>query len=801
MTMAAIGYILNKTQDQKRIPQITASYPETERPSMNNIYNSTYSDETLRVTAQKAQNQFMKSKNVGKTNDKVMSMNGTYMDRTNFTHNNMVPFFGGTIKQNVDKFTNSHILLNHNGTDDLYKSKAEVKSFYDQCQNIDNIQGSENNTEYMLQNIVKPIARNNDFPIPQVHVGPGINRGFTSKPTGGYQQLDVQELILPKTVDELRVTDKPKTTFAGVVVDGLKASVRGDLGIVNKNKPDTFYEQTPDMWLKTTGAHVKPMSVPEQLVKDTNRQDASMEYIGSAFGKEKVKRTKDSSVRMARRPILEHFDLGNVSLSLQGIKDKDDYGKANILVYENERDVTSTRVYQGNLTTIIKSMINPITDMIKVTKKEDTINNPRHFGNMSIQIPEKATIYDPNDVARTTLKEQLIHDSTTGNLKGHEKLTIYDPNDVARTTLKEQLIHDSKTGNLKGHEKLTIYDPNDVARTTLKEQLIHDSKTGNLKGHEKLTIYDPNDVARTTLKEQLIHDSKTGNLKGKEKLTIYDPNDVARTTLKEQLIHDNVINNLHGPTRLTVYDPDDVARTTVRDTTDNIQTSLNLKGHIGSQKYSDEKARATLAETLIDLNRDGNPERGVLLAGDAYDYVDWKIKMTQKQYLSDNDYYGGAQNDKGGGYITNEYDARHTQKEVLSDNDFYGIATANERKQPISTDDITHMTTKPNIESVLFNRDPTQTGNKTFNAAEYINLINRKNECDIKTVRETPNAERVYNEIPSTDELEITKMKKDYRQYDNERLDVSILKATLDNPLNIDIGNAKNKKRAFSDPQ
>ena len=737
MTMAAIGYILNKTQDQKRIPQITASYPDTERPSMNNIYNSTYSDETLRVTAQKAQNQFMKSKNVGKTNDKVMSMNGTYMDRTNFTHNNMVPFFGGTIKQNVDKFTNSHILLNHNGTDDLYKSKAEVKSFYDQCQNIDNIQGSENNTEYMLQNIVKPIARNNDFPIPQVHVGPGINRGFTSKPTGGYQQLDVQELILPKTVDELRVADKPKTTFAGVVVDGLKASVRGDLGIVNKNKPDTFYEQTPDMWLKTTGAHVKPMSVPEQLVKDTNRQDASMEYIGSAFGKEKVKRTKDSSVRMARRPILEHFDLGNVSLSLQGIKDKDDYGKANILVYENERDVTSTRVYQGNLTTIIKSMINPITDMIKVTKKEDTINNPRHFGNMSIQIPEKATIYDPNDVARTTLKEQLIHDSTTGNLKGHEKLTIYDPNDVARTTLKEQLIHDSKTGNLKG----------------------------------------------------------------KEKLTIYDPNDVARTTLKEQLIHDNVINNLHGPTRLTVYDPDDVARTTVRDTTDNIQTSLNLKGHIGSQKYSDEKARATLAETLIDLNRDGNPERGVLLAGDAYDYVDWKIKMTQKQYLSDNDYYGGAQNDKGGGYITNEYDARHTQKEVLSDNDFYGIATANERKQPISTDDITHMTTKPNIESVLFNRDPTQTGNKTFNAAEYINLINRKNECDIKTVRETPNAERVYNEIPSTDELEITKMKKDYRQYDNERLDVSILKATLDNPLNIDIGNAKNKKRAFSDPQ
>ena len=95
---------------------------------------------------------------------------------------------------------------------------------------------------------------------------------------------------------------------------------------------------------------------------------------------------------MARKPQLNKFDLGNASLAAQGAKDKHDYGKANILVYKNERDVTSTKVYQGNLTSMIKSIIAPIADMIKITKKDDMIDNPRHFGNVNVQIPDKPSI-------------------------------------------------------------------------------------------------------------------------------------------------------------------------------------------------------------------------------------------------------------------------------------------------------------------------------------------------------------------------------------------------------------------------
>ena len=57
---------------------------------------------------------------------------------------------------------------------------------------------------------------------------------------------------------------------------------------------------------------------------------------------------------------------------------------------------------------------------------------------------EKPIVYDPNDVARTTIKETLIHNNRKGNVKGPNKLTVYDPNDVAKTTIKETLIQDLK---------------------------------------------------------------------------------------------------------------------------------------------------------------------------------------------------------------------------------------------------------------------------------------------------------------------------------------------------------------------
>ena len=133
-----------------------------------------------------------------------------------------------------------------------------------------------------------------------------------------------------------------------------------------------------------------------------------------------------------------------------------------------------------NLTTAVKSIIAPIQDLFKTSRKENFIGNPRPNGNFGAQIPNKMTVYDPNDVAKTTIKETNIHNEREGNMSGPKKLMVYDPNDVARTTIKETNIHNNREGNIAGHTKSQVYDPNDVARTTIKETNIHNNRSGNM---------------------------------------------------------------------------------------------------------------------------------------------------------------------------------------------------------------------------------------------------------------------------------------------------------------------------------
>ena len=80
------------------------------------------------------------------------------------------------------------------------------------------------------------------------------------------------------------------------------------------------------------------------------------------------------------------------------------------------------------------------------------------FGGRQSQLPA----YDPNDIARTTIKETNIHDNRTGNMDGgrQSQLPAYDPNDIARTTIKETNIHDNRTGNLEmqGPSRNPVYE-------------------------------------------------------------------------------------------------------------------------------------------------------------------------------------------------------------------------------------------------------------------------------------------------------------------------------------------------------
>ena len=76
-----------------------------------------------------------------------------------------------------------------------------------------------------------------------------------------------------------------------------------------------------------------------------------------------------------------------------------------------------------------------------MTRKENIEGNPNPEGYMSADMPKKQTVYDPNDIAKPTIKETTIHNSHEGHMRANMPLkqTIYDPNDVAEPLLKNKL--------------------------------------------------------------------------------------------------------------------------------------------------------------------------------------------------------------------------------------------------------------------------------------------------------------------------------------------------------------------------
>jgi hypothetical protein len=84
-----------------------------------------------------------------------------------------------------------------------------------------------------------------------------------------------------------------------------------------------------------------------------------------------------------------------------------------------------------------------------------------------------------NDPSRPTRREE-----TSGNIRqtgtpvgyagGAPAVTVWDPNDVARTTVKETTVHWGYYGGAApadGPTKLKTYDPDDIARPTQKAQI------------------------------------------------------------------------------------------------------------------------------------------------------------------------------------------------------------------------------------------------------------------------------------------------------------------------------------------
>ena len=99
--------------------------------------------------------------------------------------------------------------------------------------------------------------------------------------------------------------------------------------------------------------------------------------------------------------------------------------------------------------------------------------------------------YDPNDIARNTIKETTEHNQHITNAGQNNGSIAYDPNDIARSTIKELTDHNQHILG-PGHNRANIaYDPNDIARSTIKELTDHNQHVLGPNRDRGNVTYDP----------------------------------------------------------------------------------------------------------------------------------------------------------------------------------------------------------------------------------------------------------------------------------------------------------------------
>ena len=758
----------------------------------NNSYQELNID-NIDVVNNKDSNSIINNKNIPESGGfQGISLTGNPIDPSNFNHNNMQPFFGSTIKQNLDEFSTRGIVENFTGTNDNYQKKQEQKPFFQPQKNMSNIYGTQNLDGYMLDRYNVGNKRENETPVEKVYVGPGLNQGYSSNPTGGFQQADTRDYILPKTTDQTRVKTNPKISYYGRINSGEKINKPGKIGTVYKNRPDTFYLQESDRYLTTTGAVIAPEQRPCIVNKYTNRKTTGLKSRqGSAAPTRGTVAQVRSKYKVSHKVSYKYDDPVNKTSSDQWSilnlfsSAPNDYGKKTIKLRNNKKLPVENKSFTMNYKSENDLTPSRPSQKIRKPKKYCTIKNNRH-GNLKGSTNN--VIYDPNDVAKTTLKEQNIDNNFRSNASVSTRgNTVYDPNEIARTTIKEQNIDNNFRSNAAVNTRgNTVYDPNDIAKTTIKEQNIDNNfrsnATVNTRGN---TVYDPNDIAKTTIKEQNIDNNFRSNASVKTRgNVVYDPDNIARTTIKETNIDNNFRSNASVKTRgNVVYDPDNIARTTIKETNiDNNRDGNISNGKKGNYARNEEKAKKTIKQSTLIKDSLGIATEP---RNDGYLSTDVQAVGTQRMTTSV-EYYGDADGPELGAYDVTEVDAKKTRKEETSNIEYTGNAgNDGTNGAPMSYEDIYNSTIKSIRADIDDGYTPGAAAPNKIISGKDINATTTKlNETQNQYLNERgTQATKIYNSIP---QLELSNLTQNKDVVPNEpladRINPDIMKAHQENP-------------------
>ena len=660
-TSAPPSPLEQQAQMLQQSPNRTVGSAEGDRPSQISVYESrrleeVRADETRRAgdVARRALDPATRgpggSHAMGRGEEVVRSnLLGRDVPIERFTHNNMVPFYGGKVKQSTVDDAFSDKLEAFTGGFSLRpqgRKQEAAPSFSPAPQGVMGSGGraapsSDDAREAWLSTMQPSRNRANEAPgglSPEIVGRAGVAGGQT-----GDVYYDMRQHAVDRGVDELRAASHPKLSFEGRVLPGKGTTLdeRAPLPTVRERTFKPLVEEMTgvDQLLRTTGAVIADARRPDDLrdIRPNNRMTttAASGYVGAAGGGAFVA----ADAREAADPFRTYkAQLGapQVGPAAAPATRTGDHGRSSVLVYGNNRDVTTVAAPTVNLVSAFKALVAPLQDALRTTKKESNdVDAWRAFGNAAGGV-EKMTVYDASDVARTTIKQlTAAAEAPLGNLVGGagvSRLTAYDASDVARTTIKQlTAAAEAPLGNLVGGagvSRLTVYDPDQVMRTGRGETTLAEAPLGNLVGGagvSKMTMYDPSDVARTTRMQTTLQDTPLGLPRGGPRAeggvqAPFDPEAWRPPTTLRDVIAGS---GRAGP----------------QDGSVGALAGRAAGAYAGSASFS-----APTTQREVSEGEAGTAFGGAagLLKGGGYAVAPDDVRDTQKQILSDHDYFGGS---------------------------------------------------------------------------------------------------------------------------------------------------------------
>ena len=455
--LGTIGYLVSRENNNKE-EHLETVINKGEKPSVNNTYSSDNFNASIENVVEKNNkiyNKSLKSKsNLIPLNKKhIETDKNVYsrladveMSKDQFKHENMVPYFGSKITQNTD--------MNNRITQDKLENFTGTDRFYKKKQEVENFADIKNN-------IGNVFGSQNNTTFEQTRY---VNERFVNN-------------YLPF-----------KQERVGPGLDaGYTAEPSGGLQQENKRK----------------------FELPKNVDELRTQCDPKITYEGRTVDGQKGSlrgKIGDVCKNKVETSHEQTFDMYLKGGNPANLKESQ---RPCVDLKTTNRSSTGVKTHNTNITSIVKSLTAPLFDTAKLSKKEYTIMNGRPLGNLQSINPDKMTVYDPNDIARTTIKESTIHNKRIGITTGMSKTIMYNPDEVARVTLRQSTENKTRKGNV-GYQGADAYKfikvvPKDTDRqftSDIQYYGVGDSKDDKEMSRENMENADINETRDILLKNR-----------------------------------------------------------------------------------------------------------------------------------------------------------------------------------------------------------------------------------------------------------------------------------------------------------